>query len=159
MQDYFIFFYNFELISSQVKIEECNKCEGHLRLGLLRTTIMSQSEIDYMFTMFLGIKIKKEGHIFRDQYVLSRSERFQNSQNYNQELWDEHLVQGTLVGYVFDRKRGILIVLFNGEKVLRINDVPLENPMEWTPAFSVGPHNQVRLCQELSFDVVKVLEF
>lgn len=145
-----------------MKIIESNSCTGHLRLGLMRTKDMPKEDLDSTFKMFLGINSKKIQGIY--QHVIIPQRSFEDTEMpkntiffKDKELFLEPLPKDMLVGHVFDRKRAILVILYNGEKVVRFDDFPVENPMDWAPAFSVGPYNQIELCQNLSFNVADAL--
>lgn len=125
----------------------------------MRTKDMPQGDLDSTFKMFLGINMVKVQGICQHVVIPQRFEEMPKNSIFfkGKELFLDPLSKEMLVGHVFDRKRGILVILYNGEKVVRFDDFPVENPMDWAPAFSVGPYNQVKLCQKLSFNVTDAL--
>jgi hypothetical protein len=146
-----------------VDIDESNLCEGHLRLGLVRTSNLLKSEEDYLFSMFLGVNERKSENspkLIRNEWVLSRDLQLPKKMQYtvlDESSWKQPVKKGRKMGYVFDRKQGNIFIFGDGKMIVQINDVPLEEPMEWMPAFSVGPSNQISMCQDLSFNVHSAL--
>lgn len=128
----------------------------------MRTSNLTKEDEATIMRMFIGYKLQKSiqnPNLYVNEFVLA---------NYALKVPDDYLIHrnfsintryrvGSLVGFIFNRKEGVLIMLHNGRKILQLDHVPCECPLEWFPAFSVGPYNQITLCQDISFDVHKII--
>ena len=143
-------------------MDQFSLVEGHLRYGLFRNANLSPKEETAIINMFLGneFTMNPEKTIYLNEFLPNSCYHYPNpipSPPYriNHEFKDifSRTKVGSLLGFIYHRKQGLFIILHNGVKVYQLDEAPLECPMEWMPAISVGPDNQFSLCQDLSFDV------
>lgn len=151
-----------------MKVDTSNECGGHLRFGLARVSNLSNELERGLFSMFLGHRTDKSDvshHLYRNQYVISPdiTNCLPDDSKlilHNAQRWKDSVQSGCRMGYLFDRRKSpisTIYIFINEELIAELSNVPLENPLEWIPAFSVGPLNQITLSQDIHFDVFGTL--